>query len=45
MRIHTGDLGLLSHPKDFRTVCTEVDSGEISGRAQSLAGNHHPSIR
>ena len=41
IRIHTRDLGLLSHPKD---LCTEFDSGGISGWAQSLAINGHPSI-
>ena len=54
MRIHTvgggggggggGDLVLWSHAKDFCRVSTEFDSGEISGRAQSLAPNGHPSI-
>ena len=33
---------LHSHPKDFRRVCAESDSGEISGWAQSLAHNGHP---
>ena len=46
MRIHTEDLGLYlwSHIKDFCGICTESDSCEISGRAQSLARNGHPSI-
>ena len=44
MRKHTGDLSLWSHPNDFCTVCTEWDSGEISGRARSLARNGHPSV-
>ena len=42
-RTQTGDPGLQSHPKDFCGVCTESDSGEISGRAQSPARNGHPS--
>ena len=44
MHRHTGNLDLLSHPKDFCAVCTEFDRGEISRRAQSLARNGHPSI-
>ena len=36
---------LLCHSKDFCSVCSEFDSGEISGRAQSLAPNSHPSMR
>ena len=46
MRIHTEDLGLYlwSHIKDFCGICTESDSCEISGRAQSLARNGYPSI-
>ena len=51
MRIDTGGGGggggglcLQSHPKDFCEVCTEFDCGEISGRAQKLARNGHPSI-
>ena len=39
-----GGLCLQSHPKDFCEVCTEFDCGEISGRAQKLARNGHPSI-
>ena len=30
--------------EDFCSVCTEFDSGEISGRAESLARNGHPSL-
>ena len=30
--------------RTFVTVCTEFDSGEISGRSQSLAHNSQPSI-
>ena len=41
MHIHTGDLSLYSHPKDFCRVCTEL---KISGQAQSLAHKGHPSI-
>ena len=33
-----------THPKDFCWVCTEFDSREISGQAQSLAHKGHPSI-
>ena len=44
MHIHTGDLSLLSHPKDFCTVCTELDSREISVWAQNLAHNGQPAI-
>ena len=52
MRIHARDLGPpmylqvhgLSFWKDFcRIVSTEFESGELSGRAQSLARNGHPS--
>ena len=41
---YTRDLSLLSHPKDFRGVCRQFDSGGISGWVQSLARNGHPSI-
>ena len=46
MHIHPGDLGLYSLiRKDFCRACTEFDSREISGQAQSeLAHNGHPSI-
>ena len=33
-----------SHPEDFCRICTEFDSREISGSAQSLARNGHLSI-
>ena len=36
---------IVSHPKDFCSVCLEFDSGEISGRSQSLAPNGHPFMR
>ena len=32
------------HMWPFFTICTESDSGEILGRAQSLAHNGYPSI-
>ena len=50
MRIHTDDLALLSHPKDYCWVCTEFDSGKTSGgcKAQHVTITHpsaddHPS--
>ena len=42
--MNTGDLSLLSNPKDFCRVSTEFDSGEILRQAQSLAPNSHPTI-
>ena len=39
MHIHAGDHGLQSQLKEFCGVCTEFDSGETSGWAQSLAHN------
>ena len=39
MCVYMGDLGLQSHPNNFCRVCTEFDSGEILGWAQSLEGN------
>ena len=41
MHIHTGEG---SYPKNFCIVGKELDSGELSGLAQSLARNGHPSL-
>ena len=32
--LHEGPRFIVSYPKDFCKVCTEFDSGEISGRVQ-----------
>ena len=36
-------VGLLSDPKGVCGVCTESDSGEMSGRARRLVRDGHPS--
>ena len=42
--LHTGSSIYSLIRRTFIRVCTEFDSGEMSGREQSLAHNGHPSI-
>ena len=44
MRIHMGGTCFKVSSEGFRRVCTEFDSGEISGQVQSLAYNGYPFI-